>query len=307
MNEKKISEKEIEFMTIGKHPTIPGILPRGAMGFLTRIDLLQATDDYKQGTINGMVQIADKQTLLQKYHGESESIPGFLVLDSLLQQAGLYMSWAGCNGKGRAMGVNHVIFPSSATFNDESIHYKLDITRLAKNPRMNLITANGVAKTQSGNVICQVNGLKVGMYPQTEEQPTYVLDEILEEPVVYFSQKPVIHHDSAKAHWDVDPRAWFFRDHFYNDPVMPGCIGVQALWELCAAYIKNQEQFSGNIRINGSNQISFRKEVVPTSTRVEYQLSNMRSPKPETRIANGEVFIDGEKAYTAKDLLISLV
>ncbi|MFT4343452.1 MAG: hypothetical protein ACMXYE_01760 [Candidatus Woesearchaeota archaeon] len=319
MRLESISPDEIDLTRIGELESVTSVLPRGGMNLLTELPEIVSYDDKTEGNglrgrIYGLFNLAEHRHTIEKFHanalqgyvspvGEEGSVfPGYLLLDALFQQTGFFMPWAGCTGKGRAMGLTDVSFPSGASLDEEVIHYSVDVLRLNENSRLSLITADGVATTSAGKILCTAKGLKVGMYGDFEKTD-FCLDGIKDEAVPFFSDKPLVKDDGAYAHWRVDQSAWFFRDHFHNDPVMPGCLGVQALWNLCKEYFDSHGG-SDMYSIDGAGKLDFRKEVLPSSSLVEYEIKNVRLNGLQLQ-ADGVVHIDCDKAYSVKDLTIT--
>ena len=104
------------------------------------------------------------------------------------------------------------------------------------------------------------------------------------------------------AEQDISPDLWFFACHFNNDPVMPGCLGQDALWQLLGFFL-GWKGFKGKGRARGG-EIKFNGSVFPTTKKVTYELQIKRviAHRLTMAIADGSVFADGEKIYEAKDL-----
>jgi 3-hydroxyacyl-[acyl-carrier protein] dehydratase/trans-2-decenoyl-[acyl-carrier protein] isomerase len=100
------------------------------------------------------------------------------------------------------------------------------------------------------------------------------------------------------AELDITPDLWFFACHFNNDPVMPGCLGQDALWQLLGFFL-GWKGYKGKGRARGG-EIKFDGSVFPTAKKVTYELQI--SHRLTLAIANGSVYVDGERIYEAKDL-----
>ncbi len=96
------------------------------------------------------------------------------------------------------------------------------------------------------------------------------------------------------AELDINPDLWFFDCHFYDDPVMPGCLGVDAMWQLVGFYL-GWLGGPGRGRALGSGQIKFTGQVLPTSIKVKYNisLSPVIASKPYKGIADSQMQVDG--------------
>ena len=116
-------------------------------------------------------------------------------------------------------------------------------------------------------------------------------------------------HDKGFIHaeLDINPDLWFFDCHFKGDPVMPGCLGVDALWQLMGFFL-GWKGGLGHGRALGSGEIRFTGQVTPDCKLVRFQLSLKRvvMRKLVMGIADGQVEADGKVIYTGKDLRVGL-
>lgn len=109
------------------------------------------------------------------------------------------------------------------------------------------------------------------------------------------------------AELDINPNLWFFQCHFHNDPVMPGCLGLDAMWQLVGFYLGWLGN-PGRGRALGVGEVKFTGQVQPSAKRIEYRIDITRliTRKLILGIADGRLLVDGEEIYTAKDLRVGL-
>ena len=109
------------------------------------------------------------------------------------------------------------------------------------------------------------------------------------------------------AELDVDKDLWFFGCHFEGDPVMPGCLGLDAMWQLLGFYLA----WKGGIvrgRALGSNEVKFTGQVLPTAKKIQYTIDLKRviMRKLVMGIADAMMAVDGRTIYQASDLKVGL-
>ncbi|HWK54453.1 MAG TPA: 3-hydroxyacyl-[acyl-carrier-protein] dehydratase FabA [Hyphomicrobiales bacterium] len=109
------------------------------------------------------------------------------------------------------------------------------------------------------------------------------------------------------AELDIHPDLWFFSCHFESDPVMPGCLGLDAMWQLVGFYLGWRGN-PGKGRALGCGEVKFTGEILPTASKVQYELDIKRliERKLVMGIADGQVSVDGKVIYTAKGLKVGL-
>jgi 3-hydroxyacyl-[acyl-carrier protein] dehydratase/trans-2-decenoyl-[acyl-carrier protein] isomerase len=109
------------------------------------------------------------------------------------------------------------------------------------------------------------------------------------------------------AELDVHKDLWFFPCHFFGDPVMPGCLGLDALWQLLGFFL-GWLGAPGQGRALGVGEVKFSGMVVPKVAKVEYivNLKRIILRKLNLGIADGVLKADGEPIYQATDLRVGL-
>ncbi len=109
------------------------------------------------------------------------------------------------------------------------------------------------------------------------------------------------------AELDIHPDLWFFECHFPGDPVMPGCLGLDAMWQLIGFFL-GWMGGPGRGRALGSGEVKFTGQVTPSSKLVTYRIDMKRviMRKLVMGIGDGILEVDGRVIYTAKDLRVGL-
>ena len=113
---------------------------------------------------------------------------------------------------------------------------------------------------------------------------------------------------SLIAELDVKDDLWFFDCHFKGDPVMPGCLGLDAMWQLVGFYLGWLGN-PGKGRALGVGTVKFTGEVLKNVKKVEYliDIKKIMAPGGTTvGLANGVVLADGKKIYSAESLKVGL-
>ena len=116
-------------------------------------------------------------------------------------------------------------------------------------------------------------------------------------------------HDKGeiRAELDIKPELWFFDCHFRTDPVMPGCLGLDAMWQLVGFYLGWLGN-PGRGRALGAGAVKFTGQVLQNVNLVEYRLDIRRvmTGRLTMGIANARLLADGEQIYSAEDLRVGL-
>jgi 3-hydroxyacyl-[acyl-carrier protein] dehydratase / trans-2-decenoyl-[acyl-carrier protein] isomerase len=110
-----------------------------------------------------------------------------------------------------------------------------------------------------------------------------------------------------EAELDVNPDLWFFKCHFPGDPVMPGCLGLDAMWQLVGFWL-GWSGSPGKGRALGVDEVRFAGEVKPHNRILRYEIDIKRAIRARLvmGIADGSVYLDGEKIYDAKGMRVGL-
>jgi 3-hydroxyacyl-[acyl-carrier protein] dehydratase/trans-2-decenoyl-[acyl-carrier protein] isomerase len=109
------------------------------------------------------------------------------------------------------------------------------------------------------------------------------------------------------AELDVKPELWFFDCHFREDPVMPGCLGLDAMWQLIGFYLGWCEN-PGKGRALGAGKVKFTGQVMPDVKNVRYEvdIKRMMTGRLVMGIGNARLLADEKLIYTADDLRVGL-
>ena len=111
----------------------------------------------------------------------------------------------------------------------------------------------------------------------------------------------------VRAELDIHPDLWFFQCHFIGDPVMPGCLGLDAMWQLVGFYL-TWLGAPGRGRALGCGEVKFSGQVLPIAKTVTYEIDVTRviNRKLVMAQADARTLVDGQEIYVAKDLRVGL-
>lgn len=133
-------------------------------------------------------------------------------------------------------------------------------------------------------------------------------------PMLMFDRITKINEDGGsagkgeiEAELDITPDLWFFKCHFQDDPVMPGCLGLDAMWQLVGFFLGWMGGI-GKGRAIGVGEVKFTGMVLPSAKKVSYYIDLQRviMRRLVVGVANGIMKVDGKPIYEAKDLKVGL-
>ncbi|EIL90982.1 3-hydroxydecanoyl-ACP dehydratase [Rhodanobacter sp. Root627] len=110
-----------------------------------------------------------------------------------------------------------------------------------------------------------------------------------------------------QAEMDIHPDLWFFACHFESDPVMPGCLGLDGMWQLSGFYLPWLGE-PGLGRALGVGEVKFTGQVLPTAKKLRYEIDIRRVMRGKLRlvIADGKTFVDDRLIYAADNMRVGL-
>jgi 3-hydroxyacyl-[acyl-carrier protein] dehydratase / trans-2-decenoyl-[acyl-carrier protein] isomerase len=133
-------------------------------------------------------------------------------------------------------------------------------------------------------------------------------------PMLMFDRIVKINNDGGKyakgeivAEFDLKPDLWFFKCHFESDPIMPGCLGLDAMWQLVGFFL-GWLKAPGRGRALGVGEVKFTGEVLNTARKLSYHIDIKRVilRKLVLAIADGLMKLDDKPVYECKDLRVVL-
>jgi 3-hydroxyacyl-[acyl-carrier protein] dehydratase/trans-2-decenoyl-[acyl-carrier protein] isomerase len=131
-------------------------------------------------------------------------------------------------------------------------------------------------------------------------------------PMLMFDRVSGIVHAGRRgqilAEQDIDLDAWYFLCHFGNDPVQPGCLGVDAIWQLLGMYCALRGAL-GSGRALGCKEVDFFGQIRPHDSVVSYRVEVRRYSEMQggaVVIGDGSVSVDGEAIYSVRDAKVGI-
>jgi 3-hydroxyacyl-[acyl-carrier protein] dehydratase/trans-2-decenoyl-[acyl-carrier protein] isomerase len=112
---------------------------------------------------------------------------------------------------------------------------------------------------------------------------------------------------TLSAELDIHPGLWFFGCHFAGDPVMPGCLGLDAMWQLSGFFLPWLGE-PGRGRALGVGQVKFTGQVLPSAKLLRYEIDIRRVMRGKLAlvVADGKTFVDDRLIYVATDMRVGL-
>lgn len=147
-----------------------------------------------------------------------------------------------------------------------------------------------------------------------DDPPAEGIPTLPAPPFLMFDRILEVQHDGNQgrivAEQDVQLDAWYFQCHFRNDPVQPGCLGVDAIWQALGFYA-GLRGAKGAGRALGSKEIEFLGQIRPHNKVVRYSVqvrrfSDLAASGTAIAIGSGEVQVDGEVIYAVKDAKVGI-
>lgn len=134
------------------------------------------------------------------------------------------------------------------------------------------------------------------------------------DPMLMFDRITEVREDGGsqgkgivRAELDIRPDLWFFQCHFLGDPVMPGCLGLDAMWQLTGFFL-TWGGAAGRGRALGCGEVKFTGQVLPSAKLVSYEIDITRVINRKLVMAQSDarMLVDGREIYTAKDLRVGM-
>ena len=155
----------------------------------------------------------------------------------------------------------------------------------------------------------QINAMSTGQFfgPGNAQLPSAFM--LMIDQIEHISKNGG-HYNKGQLHasLNIRPDHWFFDCHFQNDPVMPGCLGLDALWQLLGVFL-GWSDLQGRGRALGVGKVKFSGQIYPDAGSIQYRLDIKRvftKPMP-MGIADGIVIHNNISIYEASDLRVGLI
>jgi 3-hydroxyacyl-[acyl-carrier protein] dehydratase/trans-2-decenoyl-[acyl-carrier protein] isomerase len=158
--------------------------------------------------------------------------------------------------------------------------------------------------------LSQIDLLALAHGSLIEDPPAHGIAQLPAPPLLMFDQVNLVEKDLPRgrmiAEQRVRPDAWYFQCHFRSDPVQPGCLGVDALWQLLGLFCSLCGAV-GTGRALGCGGVEFEGSIRPFDGVVRYELDVLRytllkGSGSGIAVGDGRVFVDGEPIYTLKSV-----
>ncbi|MDJ0827390.1 MAG: bifunctional 3-hydroxydecanoyl-ACP dehydratase/trans-2-decenoyl-ACP isomerase [Rhodobacter sp.] len=139
--------------------------------------------------------------------------------------------------------------------------------------------------------------------PQLPEPPMLMMDRVTD----ISADAGTNDRGHVVAEFDITPDLWFFQCHFPGDPVMPGCLGLDAMWQLVGFFLGWLGQ-PGKGRALGVGEVKLQDQVLPDAEKVTYHITLKRviARRLVMAIADGVMKVDGRVAAEVKDMKVGL-
>ena len=155
------------------------------------------------------------------------------------------------------------------------------------------------------DILAMANG---GFFGEGNAQLPNDLMLMIDEITMLSTQGGVFGKGELWANLAILPDHWFFGCHFKGDPVMPGCLGLDALWQLVGVFL-GWLGLPGRGRALGVGRVKFSGQIYPDAGSIQYRINIKRilkRPMP-VGIADGVVIHHGKPIYEATDLKVGLI
>lgn len=198
-------------------------------------------------------------------------------------------------------------------------------TRLTPRPQAPLLSQTARSCNPRFDILRNGSALTQSQYPSSFDHEALLASgrgelfgpgnaQLPAPPMLMFDRIVTINSDGGdhgkgyvEAELDINPELWFFQCHFIGDPVMPGCLGLDAMWQLVGFYL-GWIGGPGRGRALGVGEVKFTGQVTPDVKKVVYKIHLKRviNRKLVMGIADGVLEADGQVIYTCNDMRVGL-